>query len=133
MYIRQPDPAYRRIRFCDGVGDLSNRRAFVEIPAAEGLPDGMVIDAEGGIWVALFRAGRMRRYSTDARITHEIEVPVTLVTSAAFGGPDFANLYITTARHRLTREQREEQTHAGSLFCCRPGVVGRPSFRFRGI
>ncbi len=93
----------------------------------------MVIDAEGGIWVALFRAGRMRRYSPDARITHEVDVPVTLVTSAAFGGPDFTDLYITTARHRLTAEQQQEQIHAGSLFACRPGVVGRPSFRFRGV
>jgi sugar lactone lactonase YvrE len=114
-------------------GEVSNRRGFLEIPAAEGLPDGMVVDADGGIWIALFRTGRLRRYSPDARITHEIEVPVTLVTSAAFGGPDLADLYITTARHRLTPEQRREQIHAGSLFCCRPGVAGRPSFRFRGI
>jgi sugar lactone lactonase YvrE len=114
-------------------GEVSNRRGFLEIPAAEGLPDGMVVDADGGIWIALFRTGRLRRYSPDARITHEIEVPVTLVTSAAFGGPDLADLYISTARHRLTPEQRREQIHAGSLFCCRPGVAGRPSFRFRGI
>jgi sugar lactone lactonase YvrE len=114
-------------------GEVSNRRGFLEIPAAEGLPDGMVVDADGGIWIALFRTGRLRRYSPDARITHEIEVPVTLVTSAAFGGPDLADLYITTARHRLTPEHRREQIHAGSLFCCRPGVAGRPSFRFRGI
>ena len=93
----------------------------------------MVVDAEGSVWVALFRAGRLRRYSPAAAITQEIEVPVTLVTSAAFGGADLGDLYITTARHRLTPEERLSQTHAGSLFRCRPGPIGRPSFRFRGI
>jgi sugar lactone lactonase YvrE len=132
-YVDSPTQRIDVFDFAMESGEASNRRAFVEIPAAEGLPDGMFVDAEGGIWVALFRAGRMRRYSPDGRMTHEIEVPVTLVTSAAFGGPDFADLYITTARHRLTPEQRLEQTHAGSVFCCRPGVVGRPSFRFRGV
>jgi sugar lactone lactonase YvrE len=132
-YIDSPTQRVDVFDFDADSGAVSRRRPFVEIPAADGLPDGMVVDAEGGVWVALFRAGRMRRYSPDAEIKQEIEVPVTLVTSAAFGGPDLSDLYITTARHRLAPKEREYQTHAGSLFHCRPGPIGRPSSRFLWI
>jgi len=119
---------------CDmDTGTISNRRVFAEIPKADGLPDGMFVDAEGAVWVALFRAGRVRRYSPAAAVIQEVEVPVTLVTSAAFGGADLGDLYITTARHRLTADERGRQIHAGSLFCCRPGPTGRRSHRFRWV
>jgi sugar lactone lactonase YvrE len=132
-YIDSPTQRVDVFDFDMESGAIANRRLFADIPASEGLPDGMVVDAEGGVWVALFGAGRLRRYSPAAAITQEIEVPVTLVTSAAFGGADLGDLYITTARHRLTPEERLSQTHAGSVFRCRPGPTGRPSFRFRGV
>jgi sugar lactone lactonase YvrE len=132
-YIDSPTQRIDVFDFDMESGAVANRRPFAEIPAREGLPDGMTVDAEGGVWVALFRGGRLRRYSPMGEIKQEIEVPVTLVTSAAFGGTDMGDLYITTARHRLTPEERVSQTHAGSLFCCRPGPTGRPSFRFRGM
>jgi sugar lactone lactonase YvrE len=114
-------------------GALSNRRPFVHIPPAEGLPDGMVVDAEGCVWVALFGAGRIRRYTPSARIDRELEVPVSLVTSVGFGGDDLSDLYVTTARHRLTPLEQTRQVHAGSLFVCRPGVQGLPGRRFGWI
>jgi sugar lactone lactonase YvrE len=132
-YIDSPTQRVDIFDFDPDAGTVSRRRPFVEIAMNDGLPDGMVVDAEGGVWVALFRAGRLRRYSPAGAITHEVEVPVTLVTSAAFGGPDLADLYITTARHRLKPEERATQAHAGSLFHCRPGPVGRLSHRFRWV
>jgi sugar lactone lactonase YvrE len=111
-------------------GTLRARRPFVEIPAAEGLPDGMTVDAEGHVWVALFRAGKVRRYSPRGSIEAEVRVPVSLVTSCAFGGPGLEYLYITTARHRLTAEEAAVQTAAGGVFVCRPGPVGRQPFLF---
>ena len=89
-----------------------------------------MVDADGGVWVALFGAGRLRRYAPSGRVDQEIRLPVSLVTSAAFGGPDLADLYITTARHRLTAAEREQQPQAGSLFCARPGPAGQPAHRF---
>ena len=112
-------------------GALSNRRPFVTIPASEGLPDGMTVDAEGCVWVALFRAGKVRRYSLRGALDLEVTVPVSLVTSCAFGGPGLELLYITTARHRLTPEEATAQTTAGGVFVCRPGTVGRAPFSFR--
>lgn len=111
-------------------GSLGERRPLIDIPPAEGLPDGMIVDEEGCLWVALFGAGRIRRYSPDGRAKMDISVPVTLVTSCAFGGSSLDELYITTARHRLSAEQAKAQPTAGGLFVCRPGTVGRPPSRF---
>jgi sugar lactone lactonase YvrE len=78
----------------------------------------------------LFHGAKVRRYRPDAGIDLEVTVPVTLVTSCAFGGPQTRDLYITTARHRLTSAEASEQTTAGGVFVCRPGPAGRLPFRF---
>jgi len=130
------DSATQRIDMFDfdvASGSLANRRVFVSISPREGLPDGLVVDGDGGVWVALFGAGRMRRYGPQGGLDLEISLPVSLVTSAAFGGPEFADLYITSARHRLDAAQLESQPHAGSLFVCRPGPTGRPAHLFPWI
>jgi sugar lactone lactonase YvrE len=132
-YIDSPTQRIDVFDFDVDTGAVGNRRVFAEIPHADGLPDGMVVDADGGVWVALFWKGRVRRYTPAGAISQEVEVPVTLVTSATFGGSDFGDLYITTARHRLTPEESVRQTHAGSLFCCRPGPAGKPAHRFRWV
>jgi sugar lactone lactonase YvrE len=119
--------------FDPDTGTLGRRRTFVTISPSEGLPDGLVVDADGGVWVALFGAGVLRRYSASGVIDFEIHLPVSLVTSATFGGADLSDLYITTAKHRLGESERAEQPHAGSLFVCRPGFTGRPCHRFRGV
>lgn len=114
-------------------GEAHGRRTFVSIPEAEGLPDGMVVDAAGCVWVALFGAGVVRRYTPSGELDLEIGVPVSLVTSMAFGGADLGDLYITTARHRLTDEERRRETHAGGVFVCRPGPCGMAARRFQWI
>jgi len=112
-------------------GSISNRRVFAAIAAADGLPDGMTVDAEGHVWVALFRGGIVRRYTPKGEVDMEVAVPVTLVTSCAFGGSKLEDLYITTARHRLTPAQAAEQATAGGVFVCRPGARGRLPFVFK--
>jgi sugar lactone lactonase YvrE len=109
-------------------GVLCDRRRFINIPPEDGLPDGMTLDAEGGIWVALFRGSAVRRYGSDGTLDDVIRFPVSLVTSCAFGGPDLDELYVTTAAHMLL----EPEPLAGALFRCRPGVRGRPSVSYRG-
>jgi len=129
-YIDSPTQRVDVFDFDAAEGAISNRRTFVEIPRAEGLPDGMLVDSEGYVWVALFGRGKVRRYTPSGEIDMEIGVPVTLVTSCAFGGPQLDQLYITTARHRLTPEEAMAQPTAGGVFVCRPGPVGRPPFSF---
>ena len=109
-------------------GALSGRRPFVDAPE----PDGLTLDAEGCVWLALWGSGELRRYTPDGRLDTVVRLPAWQVTSAAFGGPDLGTLYITTASEGLTPAERAEQPHAGDIFACTPGVTGRPPFLFAG-
>ncbi|MDQ3811365.1 MAG: SMP-30/gluconolactonase/LRE family protein [Chloroflexota bacterium] len=113
-------------------GALGNRRHVLSIPKEVGLPDGMTLDAEGGLWVALHGAGKVHRYLADGRLDRVVAVPARMVTSATFGGPDFADLYITSMTSGMSVEALEAEPLAGSVFRCRPGVRGRAPFRFAG-
>lgn len=113
-------------------GGLSNRRPFAVISAEHGRPDGLTVDADGGVWVALWNGGAVRRYTSEGHLDAVIPVPVSCPTSCAFGGPELEDLYITSARVALSHAERVAQPHAGSLFRCRPGVRGRLANRFGG-
>lgn len=110
-------------------GDVSNRRTVFHI-AEPGLPDGMCIDDDGFLWIAMYGGAAVRRYSIDGAIDRIVELPVTQVTSCAFGGRDLGDLYITTAADGLDDMRLSTQRTAGGLFVCRPGVPGCPSFAF---
>ena len=111
-------------------GALGSRRPFVTIPEAEGIPDGLTLDAEGCVWLAVWDSGEVRRFTPDGRLDTVVRLPARQVTSAAFGGPDLGTLYITTAWEGLTAAALAEQPHAGDIFACTPGVTGRPPFLF---
>lgn len=113
-------------------GTLSGRRRLVDIAESDGLPDGMTIDAEDHLWVALWGGWSLRRYRPDGVLDGEISLPVANVTSCAFGGDDLGHLYITTASLTLTEQEREEQPLAGGVFRARPGVTGTPTVRYAG-
>jgi sugar lactone lactonase YvrE len=113
-------------------GDMSDRRTLIEIDPNDGLPDGMTVDAEGGIWICLFGGAAIRRYTSDGALEASIPLPTTNPTSPCFGGPDLRTLYVTTARHRLTPDQLATEPLAGALLALAPGVPGLPGNRFAG-
>jgi sugar lactone lactonase YvrE len=113
-------------------GEISGRRTFARIDPSDGKPDGMTVDAEGGIWVALFAGGAVRRYGEDGTLEAHIELPVTNPTSPVFGGLDLRTLYVTSARHELSEEQLAAEPLAGAVFALEPGVTGLPSNQFGG-
>lgn len=109
-YIDSPT---RRIDVFDHAdGGITGRRTLAEIEEGAGFPDGLTVDAEGCVWVALWQGSAVRRYTPDGELDRVIELPVPLVTACAFGGADLSDLYITTARVGLTRPP----ALAGSLF-----------------
>ena len=108
-------------------GALGGRRAAIAVAPEEGRPDGLAVDAEGGIWVALWGGAAVQRYSPEGQPDARIELPVSQVTSCCFGDPDLGTLYITSASRGA-----EHEPLAGSLFCCRPGVLGLPATPFAG-
>jgi sugar lactone lactonase YvrE len=111
-------------------GALGGRRTFVTVPEADGIPDGLTLDAEGCVWLAVWGSGELRRYTPDGRLDRVVRLPARQVTSAAFGGGDLGTLYITTAREGYTEAELGEQPHAGDVFACVPGVTGRLPFLF---
>jgi sugar lactone lactonase YvrE len=112
-------------------GAIAGRRAFAAIPSQAGMPDGLTVDAEGFVWVALWGGGAVRRYAPDGSLERTLRLPVSHPTSCAFGGPALDELYITSAWVALSAADRAEQPHAGGVFRCRPGVSGRPANVFR--
>jgi sugar lactone lactonase YvrE len=116
--------------FDDASGAIANRRPFAVIPEEAGAPDGLIVDVEGGVWVALWGGGAIRRYRADGVLDAVVPLPVTHPTKCGFGGPDFADLYVTTAWIALDAAERRAQPHAGGLFRLRPGVRGRRPHRY---
>ncbi|MET7735910.1 SMP-30/gluconolactonase/LRE family protein [Streptomyces sp. NPDC005402] len=95
-YIDSPT---RRVDVFDHEGGhVSGRRPLVAIEDGAGFPDGLTVDADGCVWVALWDGGAVRRYTPDGELDRVISLPTPRVTACAFGGPDLTDLYITTAR-----------------------------------
>jgi sugar lactone lactonase YvrE len=110
-------------------GDVSKRRRFLDLSEEQVWPDGMTVDADGMLWVALGRQGAVHRYRPDGRLDGVIALPTSNPTSVTFGGVDGDDLYITTSWFDLEEHERASQALAGALFRCRPGATGRPSPR----
>jgi sugar lactone lactonase YvrE len=107
-------------------GELGARRPFVAIDAAAGFPDGLCVDGEGFVWIAIFGASAVHRYDPDGSLERVVEVPARDVTSCAFGGPAYDELYVTSA------SERGAPVPSGGLFRCRPGPRGRPQTMWKG-
>ncbi len=125
-YIDTPTHRVDAFDYDPGTGEVANRRTHLDLADADGSPDGMTIDADGYLWVAFWGGSAVRRYGHDGRLDAVVDVPVTQVSSCTFGGPDHADLYITTAARDV------DEAHAGGLFRVRPGVRGVPAHLFAG-
>ena len=112
----------------DESGGLQRRRPFVTIEPP-GQPDGLTVDAEGGVWVALWNGSAVHRYTADGRLDEVVELPAQRVTAVTFAGPELDQLIITTSRHGL---EEGDQPLAGALFRASPGVHGRQVREFAG-
>jgi sugar lactone lactonase YvrE len=125
-YIDSPT---RRVDVFDHeAGRVSNRRPFAEIEDGAGFPDGLTVDADGCVWVALWDGGAVRRYTPSGELDRVITLPTPRVTACAFGGSDLTDLYITTARVGL------ETAHpvAGSLLVVPGAGKGLQQLPFAG-
>lgn len=107
-------------------GVTQGKRVWLQIEAGQGAPDGMAMDCEDHLWIALHGGGCVRRYRPDATLVREIRLPARNVTACAFGGEGRDALYVTTAEDRsaTTRWQRLWRTRGGHLYVLDPGVRG---------
>ena len=111
----------------DDDGQVTSREPFFDV-AGQGFPDGVALDREDGVWLALFGSGRLIHVDRLGNQDHVIEVPVAQVTACTFGGADFTELYITTSAYGLDTPERL----AGAVFVSTPQVPGFAPFRFGG-
>jgi sugar lactone lactonase YvrE len=113
-------------------GDIENRRPVVELPASMGLPDGMTIDAEGKLWVALFGGAAVTRWDPEnGRLIDLYPIPAKHVTSCAFGGENLDELYVTTAQFLMTAADITAYPQSGGLFRLKLKTRGVPCFEFK--
>ena len=128
------DTPLRRIDAFDydvATGRIARRRTFVDVDG-EGRPDGLCVDVDGAVWLALWPGWSVRRYLADGTLDAIVPLPVAEVSSCVFGGEALDQMFITSAWSTLTAEQRASQPHAGSLFRTTVGIAGIPRASFTG-
>jgi sugar lactone lactonase YvrE len=113
-------------------GEIANRRSFARVPEADGLPDGLTVDAEGCIWSAQWGGWRLTRYDPAGKIERVVKLPVPNPTSCVFGGPDLRDLYVTTAWLGLSAAERQAAPGSGDLFVIHTDIQGLPEPKFAG-
>jgi sugar lactone lactonase YvrE len=112
----------------DPVDGLVGQRVFAKADG-DGLPDGLCVDADGGVWTARWGAARVQRYNPSGKLDAVVEVGPSQVSACCFGGPELGTLYITTSRENLPEDAEPD---AGSLYSFQPGVSGLPVAGFAG-
>jgi L-arabinonolactonase len=113
-------------------GTISNRRVFVQLTESFGIPDGLTVDSEGYVWVAIYGGWKVMRYAPSGKVADEITFPVSKPSSCIFGGKNYDELFVTTISENLTAEDKLKQPLAGDLFVIKPGVRGIPEPDFAG-
>jgi len=131
-YIDSPTRKIAVYSYNKATGEINNKRTIVKISHKEGMPDGMTIDTDGMLWVALWGGSALACYNpTNGKCIRKIELPVSNVTSCTFGGENLEDLYITTARAGLSNRDLKNQPLAGRVFVCKnTGSKGLPAHRF---
>jgi len=132
-YIDTPTQKVMGYDYDNETGNISNPETAIEIPAEMGSPDGMTIDSDGNVWVALWGGSAVGCWNPETgKLVRTINVPAKNVTSCAFGGPELETLYITTARQATSDEELKKFPLAGGVFKTIPGVKGAKAFFFKG-
>ncbi|MER6469450.1 SMP-30/gluconolactonase/LRE family protein [Streptomyces collinus] len=123
------DTPTRRVDVFDVDGDtVRDRRTLVEIEEGAGFPDGLTVDAEGCVWVALWDGGAVRRYTPSGELDRMVPLPTPRTTACVFGGPDLTDLYITTAHVGLSAPH----PLSGSVLVVPDAGRGLPQPPFKG-
>lgn len=132
-FIDSPTRRVDAFDYDNETGEISNRRTAISLPDGIGYPDGMTIDSEGNLWVALWAGWGVAKFDPRTGVLLEkIDVKASQVTACAFGGPELKDLYITTARRDLAGDALADQPHAGGLFHIKLDVAGVPSMAYAG-
>ena len=126
-YVDSLDDIVWRFAYDQITGEISDRQTFLELSAESGSPDGLTVDRDGDLWIAVAMGWAVAQYSPQAELVQCVELPAKFVSSVAFGGVDLTQLFVTTG---LT-DTGDSGEAAGTLMVMEPGVVGLPEYRSR--
>jgi sugar lactone lactonase YvrE len=131
-FIDSPTRRVDVFDFDPATGALEGRRRFAAVEIEGAVPDGLAVDAEGGVWVALHGGWGLLRFAPDGEPAAAVDLPIARITSCCFGGPDLRDLYVTTRREGLSAGELAAQPLAGALLRLDVGVAGLPTHAFAG-
>jgi sugar lactone lactonase YvrE len=132
MYLADSGPrVVHAFQFDPETGTISNGRLLVTLDEDTGTPDGLTVDTNGDIWVAIYGGGQIQRYSPDGTLREAVHLPTAQTTSCAFAGRELNRLYVTTATEGWDDEQRRAQPAAGLVYRFDTDTQGRPAELFR--
>jgi D-xylonolactonase len=128
-FIDSLDNVVWKFDYDPGTGAIGRRRDFLRFdPEIDGHADGMTLDQEDNLWIAMAMGGRVLQFGPDGSRKRSIELPAKFTASVTFGGEDLSDLYVTTGNHP---EDEDLGPAAGALLVLKPGAVGVPEFRSR--
>jgi sugar lactone lactonase YvrE len=113
-------------------GTVNSRHLFAQVPNEDGMPDGLVVDADGFVWSGHWAGWKLTRYDPDGKIERQVHFPVQHVISFAFGGQDLDELFVTTAWWGFSEAERKRQPWAGDLFRIKTDIRGLVEPAFAG-
>jgi sugar lactone lactonase YvrE len=131
-YVDTPTNRIDRFTYDLSTGAIGARTVFVDLSGAPGVPDGLTVDANGNVLVALWGAAQVRAYSPEGEELYRVRTPAPQPTSCAFGGPDLGTLFITSARAGMDANERAQSQTSGAVFVTEGLGPGQGPHRFRG-
>ncbi len=131
-YVDSGDPCIRSYPYDVATGALGERHDLIVFGPGDGAPDGLIVDAEGAIWVAMWEGACVRRYAPDGTLLARLATPTSRPTCPAFGGRALDRLYVTTAWEGMSSAERAADPLAGALLVADVGARGLPALRFAG-
>lgn len=132
-FIDTPTQQVRAFDYDLETAQMVRPRVVVEIAQKLGAPDGMCVDFDGCLWVAIWGGGVVHRYTPNGRLDTVVRLPTAQVTSCCFGGIQGDRLFVTSAREKMTPEQLSREPLAGVLFVVESNTSGRPPTPWRPL
>ncbi|TAH22203.1 MAG: SMP-30/gluconolactonase/LRE family protein [Cytophagales bacterium] len=127
-YIDTPTKEIKEFSYNNQTGEVALQKVAIAIPDGMGYPDGMTIDSEGMLWVGMWEGFAVTRWNpNNGELLMKVDVPVSRVTSCAFGGENLDTLYITTASVGASEDELRQYPNSGSLFAVKTGYTGIPN------
>eukprot|EP00128_Syssomonas_multiformis_P002433 Colp12_sorted_trinity150504_noHs@7382 len=135
LYIDSPTKTIDVFNYDADTGAISDRRTAIDLTGQNAYPDGCTLDAHGHLWTALYKGHAVVCHDVETgKLLHTVTLPDSQVTAVAFGGPDLADLYITTARENFSELDSAAEPHAGGLYRVRGlQTRGLPAQEFIGF